>query len=822
MIGYGINNSSIPIGIQPSFETWLSRNYQLVVRGAAATNLRDYRGYKSAHRKSVNAWVTYVDSCCLYAYEIYPFVLGTAATQGWADPEGVLLHMNVDYPSVSTAGGGSLYSGGDQFDYYEQSGAVGTLGKPTLAVNGAFLYNGSSYTDVSVRLYCPTPVQLDGACGSYTPNHVTVTDRLLLGYQTPFDTVNVTLDAPRSGGSVAWQYWNGTSFSSLTIATDTTNGLTTTGTVTFLPPSNWVPSVVHRSRSKYWIQVTVSGTSKHPKLAKVYGDSLTTLHGSNACNTSGSSFICQRGWNPSACVSGHINQGTPVEYCQVPAPTATAKFRQQARQMGYANYGYNDFYGNPINIQNGLTDNQNSWAYVLQARTATNLADSGLNGVMFDDAGCAPQAPNWASKQTELGSTDYISASTTAFTAEHMLLTAQYGAKPKWWDGLNSCYVSSGWKKLFTSMNWMLSELHSGVHNGAYMDTFSTEYLCTDSLWCPGQSTSNNPKGTIQLMQIQDFTQFGILDATCGGTNQPPCTVSNYHLWDMSQRGPMNTLAMFYMVKNPNLLFGYNPAGAIYNGYDDYYYWVKSAQTLAAPIYASTCTSGCSIPLSGQLETKTCPGVETEGCPIRIGGVDVVGTTSYSGRTLTTQTQNAYDAIINDYSPGASIEYAVISHQSQDSPLHTPIFMYGAFVPASAIYLGTPDSTYGFNTPCTSSSYYIDGGCFWKSGKQISGNPGACQEYQAGSPPGNPSCSPLLRRDFSGGTYGNAIVLLRPLIATNGNLQPTASTEYDTYSQTITLPGTYYQVMADGTISSTPITTTKLRGGEAGIYVTQP
>jgi len=199
----------------------------------------------------------------------------------------------------------------------------------------------------------------------------------------------------------------------------------------------------------------------------------------------------------------------------------------------------------------------------------------------------------------------------------------------------------------------------------------------------------------------------------------------------------------------------------------------------------------------------------------------VVGTTNYSGKTLTTQTQNAYDAIINDYSPGASVEYAVISHQSQDSPLHTPIFMYGAFIPASAVNLGTPDSTHGFNTPCTSSSYYIDGGCFWKSGKQISGNPGTCQEYKAGSPPGNPSCSPLLRRDFAGGTYGNAIVLLRPLIATNGNLQQTATTEYDTYSQTITLPGTYYQLMADGTISSTPITTTKLRGGEAGIYVTK-
>ena len=74
------------------------------------------------------------------------------------------------------------------------------------------------------------------------------------------------------------------------------------------------------------------------------------------------------------------------------------------------------------------------------------------------------------------------------------------------------------------------------------------------------------------------------------------------------------------------------------------------------------------------------------------------------------------------------------------------------------------------------------------------------------------------KADFTGGTYGSAIVLLRPVTPRDN---PTASTEYDTYSQSITLPGTYYQVMANGTISSTPITTTKLRGGEAGIYVTQ-
>ena len=221
-------------------------------------------------------------------------------------------------------------------------------------------------------------------------------------------------------------------------------------------------------------------------------------------------------------------------------------------------------------------------AYVEAARTAKAVeVYAGVNGVMFDDAGCEPYLANppWSSTQTELGTTTYLSATTTLFTDLHILLTNTYGSNPRWWDGMNSCYFepTSKYGPFFTSMNWALSELHDQPIYNAYMYTNSSEYVCTDSLWCPGQSTSNNPNGTTKYLQIQDFTQFGVLDATCGGKNQPACTISNYHLWDMGQRGPMNALAMFYMVKNPNLLFGYDPYGSTYSGFDDYYYWVKSA-----------------------------------------------------------------------------------------------------------------------------------------------------------------------------------------------------------------------------------------------------
>ena len=775
MIGYDINNTSVPPSIQAAFVAWLWRNYQMVV-GPDGVDLTSGR----------NAWPTYVDGCCIYGKDIYTGVLATAAAQGWPDPEGPLLHMNIDYqPSP-------IYSGIDQFDAYEQIDSQ-TSGLPANAINGIFTLVGSTYTDVTVRAYCPATVPVDywGTCLHYPANPVPVSDRLLIGYQTPFDTVNITLNTARSGGAVTWQYWNGSNFSSLALATDTTNGLTSTGTVTFLPPSNWVPHVVNGSQSKYWVQITVSGASTAPKLARVYGDNLLT--GGYA-----------RGWNPSTCVAGHINIGTPLEYCGTPHSGSTAKFRQQARQLGYPG-AYNDFYGNPINIQNG----QNTWAYIEKVRTAAALGSYEMDGVMFDDGGCSPYVlkPSWSNTQTELGATTYLSAATTLFTAEHALLAGTYGSNPKWWDGLNACGSGS----LITSMNWVLSENATQTVNSFDMDTGRTGYMCTDSTWCPGQSTSNNPNNAMQLAQIQDYTQFGLQD---GNGN----FLSDFHLWDMSQRGPMNALAEYYLMKNTNLWFGYNPAGFYYQQFDDYYYWVKSARTLSSGITASTCSKGCTINLSGALETSTCPGYETQACPIRIGGVDVVGTTSYSGTTLTTRTDLFGNAILNNYSAGATIEYAVMGHQSVDIPLHTPVFMYGAFIPASSINLGTPDSTYGYNKPCTSSSYWVDGGCIWMHGPAISGNSAACSSGGGLGFPLDKWCSPLLRRDFTGGTYGKAIVLLRP---TTFKDNPTATTEYDTPSQTITLPGTYYQVMADGTVSSTPITTTKLRGGEAAIYVSR-
>src|SRR5208283_2073410 len=129
--GYGMTSYTIPPSMQATFEAWLTANFQMVV----STGGLDL----TAYRDSGNEWPSYVDGCCIYANEVYQFVLNTAAAQGWPDPEGALLHMNIDYqPSP-------IYSGIDQFDAYEQQYSSQSQGKPTYAINGVFTLVGATY-----------------------------------------------------------------------------------------------------------------------------------------------------------------------------------------------------------------------------------------------------------------------------------------------------------------------------------------------------------------------------------------------------------------------------------------------------------------------------------------------------------------------------------------------------------------------------------------------------------------------------------------------------------------------------------------------------
>lgn len=783
IIAYSVDskNCSAPC-VLPTYEAWFPAHFKFIV--APGMDLSSYLG-------SANAMPTYVNSN-IQGMQLYPYVWATYATQGWANPETALLHMTkADY---SPAGGvTSAYYGIDQFDAFEQSHLVGTLGNPLNAVHGVFTRVGSTYTDVSVRAFCP-----DTSCSSYHPNPVTVSDRLLIGYQNPFDVVNFTIGTGRVGGTPTYQYWNGASFTALTPVSDTTSGLASTGVLTFAPPSDWAPAAIQGSYSKYWIQVTISGASTNPVISKIYGDNLVTT----GCAYGNGS--CARAWKPSACVSGHINIGTPLEYCAVPVSTATARFRWQARAVGYGSV--DTFYPLPNNQIGG----KYTWPYVEQTNIAAQLARYNyavMNGVMFDNAGFGPgQTPTFNPANSDLNGTTYQAACIPMFSAAHALLQAQYGAG--WWDGVN---LSSTVNQLGLTESWALMESATSVENSYQMSATLPLMACTNSAWCRGSPINQNPLNTEVYIQVFNTAQFQVLDAN--GT-----ALSNWHSWDMSQRGPISALAMGLLMRNPNVILGYDPSGYIYGGFDEYYYWVTSSATLAAPgITASTCTSACSIPLSAPLGVS-CPGVLSK-CPIRIGGAGgtITNAASYSGSTLYTRTSGPHSVILASEPTGSSIEYAVLGHQSQDIPLNTPIAMYGYHVPAYDINFGTPDATNGFDTPCTSNQTfgYVNGGCIALNGSQATGNLSGCN-HGSGAPP-NYNCSPLLRRDFTAGAFGNTIVLMRPVSISNS--YRTASTEYDTPGVPYALSGTYYPLNSDGTVGATPLTSVTLRGGESVILV---
>jgi hypothetical protein len=164
-------------GSQPSnmvkYSQWMMARFRILVMGSGSFDFTPYRG-------TGNAWVTYFGGCCIYTTQTYPFIYATAATYGFPDPEGMFLHDTVDHPNNDP---GHLY---DQFDTYEQTGGIqGGYGSATAARNGVLALTGTAtFTEETVNAYSSVAF--------------TLSDRLLIGYQTAFDLVNIKVNAPAS------------------------------------------------------------------------------------------------------------------------------------------------------------------------------------------------------------------------------------------------------------------------------------------------------------------------------------------------------------------------------------------------------------------------------------------------------------------------------------------------------------------------------------------------------------------------------------------------------------------------------------------------
>jgi hypothetical protein len=129
--------------------------------------------------------------------------------------------------------------------YPDMSGVVVQIGASGDVVKGTFGQKVIENTnDVTLQTWGGNPTTLMNAWPANAQ----------IGYSAPFSQVSFALSTPATGTfSLAWVYWNGTTWATLTV-TDGTNGFEQSGTVAFTPPGDWA-TTSWSGVTAYWIKV---------------------------------------------------------------------------------------------------------------------------------------------------------------------------------------------------------------------------------------------------------------------------------------------------------------------------------------------------------------------------------------------------------------------------------------------------------------------------------------------------------------------------------------------------------------------------------------
>jgi hypothetical protein len=85
-------------------------------------------------------------------------------------------------------------------------------------------------------------------------------DQFAIGFTSPFAKLAWVIGTLGVGGTVAWKYWNGTAWTTVTGLTDTTTGFTASpGTVTFTMPTDWKRRSLNGSAELYYLVAEITG-----------------------------------------------------------------------------------------------------------------------------------------------------------------------------------------------------------------------------------------------------------------------------------------------------------------------------------------------------------------------------------------------------------------------------------------------------------------------------------------------------------------------------------------------------------------------------------
>ena len=752
------NQGALPQGLQQYLPETLGTRFQWIGSGIA-----DVSGYNIW-------WSDYMDSGGLLVPMVYAYAHDVAAAKGW-NYESMFLHFNQDYAVPGGAVGPTTWYNMDCFDVWEQPrGSLNQgIGACATAINGALIYNGSAYRDVTPQLYAAS---CNPAC------QIANGDTLYLGYAEPFALININLSIPRVGGTAAWQYWNGSSWATLTPTSDTTSGLTANGTINFSPPVAWAPTIVNGSQSKYWVRLNITNNpTTAPTLVKVWGDDWI----SHATNSSCNGACDSRGWNAATCQSTLVTLSNGIQFCAVPSATATAQFRYQGRATGYWNHNY--LFINPADSQGG----QLTFVAALIARWAAQRSPgaggpSNPNALMLDNVGEHPQPayPAWSENLTDVP----CSQSCTSGAWQNYVNALM----PAVASGLKNTYpalVAVGgndstdiYKSVFDFNVWELGGSSWVIGNWIY-GGFNTEF----DNWLP----ANNPTGSKAVIAIWDNQHFNF----CLSQAAQTC-----HLWDGGNRTPMLVLASYYFGSNQNTMMLYNTQGWSYWDTAEFYPFSPITSTLSSALSANLSGGTINVADASQFTTVGGP-VYTNNYVLRIGGQDVLKGTK-SGNTFTTT-----GPIVNSYPAGTKVEFAQVAYwadPNHPTPNSAEMWYYANWFPAMWVDIGTPDPN-GWNGGARDLTYLT----------------GTASSGLSSCPSTGYTCAETWRID-----YTNAIILAHTI---HDN---TLEQEIDTYGPAINLVdpseklyGPYYRLNSDGT-TGPAITSIQLRGAEAAILMKNP
>jgi Putative Ig domain len=738
-------------------------------------------------------WNGYQDSGGTYVSGVYLYVIDDAATNGW-DHEAMMLHATQDYSPQTGDGWFNI----DCFDIFEQvAGAAisGNTGTCATAQNGVFLYTGS-YTDVTHGIYA-------GTCGATCT--IANSDIMYFGYAEPFDQVNFTLATFQSGGTVTWQYWNGSAWATLAV-TDGTSSFTSNGQVYFSPPTDWALTVVNSSHTKFWVRVTVSGSPATPP-------KITTAKGDNWAATGS---YTQRGWKSSTCISGlKTLTYNSTQYCPNPTTTgatpASAKFKYQARYNPYPPSGTsfrNYIYYNPSNVVSGTITAVGSQS----ARWAAERAYYGNspNGLMFDNVNGtpAPSTPTWTNgNYTDLAcapsctSTSWQAYFQTYMTQARTSLEAAYPAMST--VGGNVLNPTA----FIPNLDFQVLEQ---AGSQPYMGDVQFHIVAngTISAYAPG---AGNPTNSKLVMALWDNQHFGLaLPATDGQG-------ASNHVWSQSDRTVTDLLATYYVINNANTYLSYNDQGYSYFASNELYTWnAGTTTTLAGSGITSGQTCGSTFTVASTAGLTTVGGPEYGSLYVlRIGGADIFGGT-FSGSTFTISggagcSSGNFGHATQSWSAGTTVEFAQVQYWAatgHPTPTTSNVWYYANWWPIANFDLGVPNTS-GWNGGAADLAYL--------TGNSASTHVGTC-----GGVGGN-WCSPVWRRDYTCPGYGGScVVFVRSFqsISYPSELE-TPSPTINLNDPTHKLNGSYYRLHADGSTTG-PITTLTLDGGEAAILLTNP